>query len=118
MDAVKIEPKVDPFDPLNDNGNGEEDKLLLTEGNSFKVDFGEIKLESSELEYDLQSDIKYEENVVPILFPVLKSEVEEESWNLDIVKEELMPVLTKEDVQLTESKLLQTYILRLDWKLP
>lgn len=40
------------------------------------MDFGEIKLESSELEYDLESDIKYEENVVPILFPVLKSEVE------------------------------------------
>ncbi|XP_069672450.1 uncharacterized protein [Periplaneta americana] len=93
MDAIKTEPKTNPL-TLHD-GINEEGEPLSTERNVLKV---HVKVESSDQSYDLVSEIKCEENGVPITFPV-KFEVQEESRT---VKEEQLSDVSVQDDDLTE----------------
>ncbi|XP_069704540.1 uncharacterized protein [Periplaneta americana] len=107
MDGVKEEPDVDPLAPEN-YGNEEEKSPMPMEGSAMKVEI-EIKEEPSDVVDDLVSDIKYEDDVDPIAFPVTKFEAEDESWNVDETKEELLPDVKIEDVDLTDRRCIDDY---------
>ncbi|XP_069703867.1 uncharacterized protein [Periplaneta americana] len=92
MDVIKTEPEIDPLAPENDStGNGEEEMLQSMNGNSFVTNVQEMKKDPSDLNCNLISGIKSEENEIHNSYAVLKSEVKEESWNLEVVKEEAIP---------------------------
>ncbi|KAJ4448807.1 hypothetical protein ANN_00198 [Periplaneta americana] len=67
-DVFKSENEIDTLKPKNDDTN------RIEEGNRLERNVNEIKVESSDLSYDYDSDIRCEENVVP--FPVMKYEIE------------------------------------------
>ncbi|KAJ4425883.1 hypothetical protein ANN_27509 [Periplaneta americana] len=75
------------------------------EGNLLDLDVTKIKTECIEHRYDIKSEIVFEESAVPIDFPMLKSEAEEEFCELDQVKEVKLEVTAEENEVLTESRL-------------
>ncbi|XP_069673191.1 uncharacterized protein [Periplaneta americana] len=98
MELIKTEPEVDPLAPENEHRNIEEGNLLSIEGDFLKVDINEVKVESSDLNCAYVSDITYDESKLDITsFSGLKYENEEESYNVDAVKEELIPDATTKD---------------------
>ncbi|XP_069673488.1 gastrula zinc finger protein XlCGF57.1-like isoform X3 [Periplaneta americana] len=102
MDGIKTEPDVDPLALQNHIiGNGES---LLMVGNSLKLGVDKVKMESFDPSYGDIPGIKVEENEVTYFLPAVKAEaeIEEETWNEDIVKEEHLPDVTKENDGSTE----------------
>ncbi|XP_069670245.1 uncharacterized protein [Periplaneta americana] len=104
MDVIKMEPGSDPMG-IHSSGiaDVEEKKPLSEEGNLLDLDVTKIKTECIDHGYDVKSEVTFEETAVPIVFPVLKSEAEEEFCELDQVKEVKLEVTAEENEVLTES---------------
>ncbi|XP_069671047.1 zinc finger protein 235-like [Periplaneta americana] len=104
MDVIKMEPGSDPM-AIQASGIAdiEEKKPLSEEGNLLDFDVTKIKTGCIDHRYDIKSEIVFEESAVPIDFPMLKSEAEEEFCELDQVKEVKLKVIAEENEVLTES---------------
>ncbi|XP_069669943.1 uncharacterized protein [Periplaneta americana] len=103
MDVIKMEPGSDPMG-IQTSGIAdiEEKKPLSEEGNLLDLDVTKIKTECIDHRYDMKSEIVFEESAMPIDFPMLKNEAEEEFCELDQVKEVKLEVTAKENEVLTE----------------
>ncbi|XP_069703156.1 uncharacterized protein [Periplaneta americana] len=98
-DIIKTENEVNSLMSKNDDTNTGGRRSLSVAGNFLKVNVNEIKLEPSDLSDDPESNIKFEENEVPVYFPVLKYEIEEEP---SVTDEEPMPVVMERNDNLTQ----------------
>ncbi|KAJ4448812.1 hypothetical protein ANN_00203 [Periplaneta americana] len=101
MDAIETESGIDQMAAQHDDRN-EEDKPLCKEENFLEIYVNEIKVEPPDLNCYHGSHIKCEENEDPISIPVQKFETEEESCNVDIMKEEMIPGKVEADDSWTE----------------
>ncbi|XP_069690433.1 uncharacterized protein [Periplaneta americana] len=106
MDVLKMEPEVDPLDlqPYDNTYKIEETNTLSKEGNLLHQEVTGMKTECVDQSYNIKSEIKVEDiTPVPGSFPVLKSEVGEQWFDLDTVKEELqLEVTTEENEDFTD----------------
>ncbi|XP_069669583.1 uncharacterized protein [Periplaneta americana] len=111
MDVIKMEHGSDPLG-IQTSGISdiEEKKPLSEEVNLLDLNVTKIKTESIDHRYDIKSEIVFEETAVPIEFPMLKSEVEEEFCELDQVKEVKLEVTAEENEVLTERAVTYTYL--------
>ncbi|XP_069671066.1 gastrula zinc finger protein XlCGF17.1-like isoform X8 [Periplaneta americana] len=104
MDVIKIEPGCDPLAAMtSDNSDVQEKKTLSEEGNLLDLDVTKIKTECVDHRYDIKSEIVFEESAVPIDFPMLKSEAEEEFCELNQVKKVKLEVTAEENEILAQS---------------
>ncbi|XP_069672617.1 uncharacterized protein [Periplaneta americana] len=89
MDAIKTEPEVDPLavQPCDDTIK-EEENPLPDEANLPHLEGTVTKTKYVDHSCDLKSEIKVEDTPVPVSFPVAKSEVDEDLFDLDRVKQE------------------------------
>ncbi|XP_069668670.1 zinc finger protein 226-like [Periplaneta americana] len=110
MDVIKKEDKIDISTLQSDDVNKGE-RLFWKEENQHSVGVNFIKVEPSGLAFEFESDMKCEENEVPISSLVLKSEVEEQSWSVDPIKEELISDVTINDGELTDRDAQQHFII-------
>ncbi|XP_069671068.1 uncharacterized protein [Periplaneta americana] len=105
MDVIKIEPGCDPLAAMtSDNSDVQEKKTLSEEGNLLDLDVTKIKTECVDHRYDIKSEIVFEESAVPIDFPMLKSEAEEEFCELNQVKKVKLEVTAEENEILAQSR--------------
>ncbi|XP_069669586.1 uncharacterized protein [Periplaneta americana] len=105
MDVIKMEPGSDPLG-IQTSGIAEieEKKPLSEEGNLLDLDVTKIKTECIDHRYDMKSEIVFQESIVTVDFPMLKSEAVEQFCELDQVKEEIkLEVIAEENEVLTES---------------
>ncbi|XP_069670262.1 uncharacterized protein [Periplaneta americana] len=103
MDMIKMEPVSDPMGVQTSGiAEIEEKKPLSEEGNLLDLDVTKIKTECIDHRYKFKSEIVFEESAVPIDFPILKSEAEEEFCELDQVKEVKLEVTAEENEDSTE----------------
>ncbi|KAJ4448811.1 hypothetical protein ANN_00202 [Periplaneta americana] len=107
MEGIKKEVEMEPLDPQFDDGSGEEEKNMSTEEISLNVDGSGIKVELLEPISGLASDLKYEESEVSPIFPTVKSEIQEQCWQVDTIKDEVMTDTMKEDVELADRSMQQ-----------
>ncbi|XP_069670901.1 uncharacterized protein [Periplaneta americana] len=105
MDVIKVEHDVDPLAlQRSDNTEIEEEKPLSEERALLDLDVTRIKTECIDHRYDIKSEIVFEESAMPIDFPMMKSEAEEESRDIDELEDEVkLEVTAEEDEVLTES---------------
>ncbi|XP_069670937.1 uncharacterized protein [Periplaneta americana] len=103
-DVIKMEPEVDPLSiQTSDDADIEEKKPLSEEGNLLDLHVTEIKTEFMDHKCDLKSEMTFEEAAVPGDFPMLKSESEKNSCEVDEMKEEVkLEVTSEENEVLTE----------------
>ncbi|KAJ4425376.1 hypothetical protein ANN_27991 [Periplaneta americana] len=79
MDVIKAELEVHPLFPeTSDHTDEHEKKPVLEERNHVDQHVTGIKEEYVDQSHDLTSEIKFEEDPVPITFPMVKREPEEE----------------------------------------
>ncbi|XP_069669744.1 zinc finger protein 572-like isoform X8 [Periplaneta americana] len=79
MDVIKAELEVDPLSlETSDDTDEDEKKPILEEQNLVDQLVTGIKEEYEDQSHDLTTEIKFEEGPVPISFPVVKREPEEE----------------------------------------
>ncbi|XP_069669645.1 uncharacterized protein [Periplaneta americana] len=79
MDVIKAEFEVHPLSPeTSDDTDEHEKKPVLEERNYVDQHVTGIKEEYVDQSHDLTSEIKFEEDPVPITFPMVKREPEEE----------------------------------------
>ncbi|XP_069673532.1 uncharacterized protein [Periplaneta americana] len=99
MDVIKMEPAVDPLDlQLHDSiYEMDENDPLSEERNFLDQHVTGIKEEYEEQSSDLLSEIKFEGDPVPISFPMVKREPEEEQSDLDTVIDDPRVEVTAED---------------------
>ncbi|XP_069672966.1 zinc finger and BTB domain-containing protein 14-like [Periplaneta americana] len=105
MDAIKMEPEVDPLavQPCDDAIKQEENPSS-DEGNSLDLHVTKIKEEYVDDSYDHTSEIKSEEIVLSNNFPVVKCEAEEYSFDVDRVQQaQTLEISTEEDEVLIQS---------------
>ncbi|XP_069688754.1 uncharacterized protein [Periplaneta americana] len=95
-DLIKTELDTDPL-ALQNDGNLEELKPLVSEGDFLKVDVDQIKTESPDPICDLISSIKHEEVEDPISFPPSNLDVEAQSWFEHSTEEKPVPTFSEED---------------------
>ncbi|XP_069671139.1 uncharacterized protein [Periplaneta americana] len=105
-DVIKMEPEVDPLSiQTSDDADIEEKKPLSEEGNLLDFHVTEIKTEFIDHKCDLKSEMTYAEAAVSVDFPMLNSEAENNSCEVDEVKEEVKLEGTSEENEvLTESR--------------
>ncbi|XP_069672616.1 uncharacterized protein [Periplaneta americana] len=105
MDVIKMEPALDLLD-IQLHGNTyemEENDPLSEEGNLSHLKVTGMKTECLDQSYDIKSEIKVEDTPVPIGFPMVKSEVDEDLFDVDRVQQEQkVEVSSEEDEVLTE----------------
>ncbi|KAJ4425371.1 hypothetical protein ANN_27986, partial [Periplaneta americana] len=98
MDVIKLEPGSDPLGiEMSGIAHIEEKKPLSGDRNLLDLDVTKIETECIDHRYDVKSEMTFEETAAPIVFPVLKSEAEEKSCELDLVKEEVKLEVTAEE---------------------
>ncbi|XP_069670746.1 uncharacterized protein [Periplaneta americana] len=101
-----MEPAVELLgSQLHDNRyEMEGNKALSKEGNLSHLEVSGMKTECVDQSYDIKSEIKVEDATpVPISFPVVKSEVDEDLSDVDRVQQEQeVEVSSEEDEVLTE----------------
>ncbi|XP_069704647.1 uncharacterized protein [Periplaneta americana] len=94
MNAINMEPKVDPLAiQRSDNTDLEEKKDVKL----MNLHLTEMKTECEEDNYELVPEIKFEDNPVAIVYPMVKCEAEGELDDLGTVKDELRPEVTAEE---------------------
>ncbi|XP_069669534.1 zinc finger protein 664-like [Periplaneta americana] len=104
MEVIKTEPDTNLLAIPSDDT--EEKRPLLQEENLLDLHVTTVKEECLDDSYDHTSELKFEEIILPNNFPIAKCEVEEESFELDQVEEEVkLKVTTKENEVLIESSL-------------
>ncbi|XP_069671857.1 zinc finger protein 813-like isoform X4 [Periplaneta americana] len=110
MDVIKMEPAVDPLDlQIHDSiYEMEENEPLSEERNFLDHHVTGTKEEYEDQTSDLLSEIKFEGDPVPISFPMIKREPEEEESDLDTVNEEPSVELTAEDNEVLTERIAAT----------
>ncbi|KAJ4425464.1 hypothetical protein ANN_28080 [Periplaneta americana] len=106
VDVMKMEREIDPLAIGRSNITDiVEGNILSQEGNLSHLDVTDIKTECMDQSYDIKSKIKVEDTTpVPISFPVVKTEVVEDSLDVARVQqEEKVTLPSEEDEVLTES---------------
>ncbi|KAJ4425344.1 hypothetical protein ANN_27959 [Periplaneta americana] len=107
MDLIKMEPEDDPLSLLqHDNTHRiEENKASSKEGNLSHLEETGMKTECLDQSYDIKSEIKVEDiTPVPISFPMMKTEVDEDLLDVDgVQQEQKVEVSSEEDEMLTEN---------------
>ncbi|XP_069673403.1 zinc finger protein 664-like isoform X2 [Periplaneta americana] len=108
MDAIKTEPDVDPLavQPCDD-AIKEEENTSPDEGNLLDLHVTKIKKEYLDDTYN-RTEIKFEEIILPINFPMVKREAEEEQSDLDTVNEERRLEVTAEDNEVFTERIATT----------
>ncbi|XP_069690454.1 uncharacterized protein [Periplaneta americana] len=101
MDLIKMEPEVDPLDlQAHDNTYG-----IKKEGNISHLEVTGIKTECMDQNYEIKSEIKVEDAPVPTSFVFMKSEVDEDLFDVHRVQQEQRVEVSSEgDEVLTERK--------------
>ncbi|KAJ4425500.1 hypothetical protein ANN_27694 [Periplaneta americana] len=109
MDAIKTEPEVDPLavQPCDDTIK-EEENPSPDEGNLFDLHVTKIKEENLDDSYNHTSEIKFEEIILPINFPVVKCEAEEKQSDLNTVNEEPRIKVTAEENKVSTERFAAT----------
>ncbi|XP_069669482.1 uncharacterized protein [Periplaneta americana] len=106
MDVIKMEPAVDPLDlQIHDSiYEMDENDLLSQQRNLSHLEMTAMKTESVDQSYDIKSEIKVEDDSPETIgFHMVKSEVEEDMFDVDKVKQEQkVEVSSEEDEVLTE----------------
>ncbi|XP_069697200.1 zinc finger protein 235-like isoform X2 [Periplaneta americana] len=100
MDVIKMEPEVDPLGlkPYDYSYKIEENYTLSKEGNSSHLEVAGMKIECGEYNYGVKTEIKVEGSTpVTSSFLMVKSEVDEQWFDLDTVKEEVQLEVTAEE---------------------
>ncbi|XP_069670028.1 uncharacterized protein [Periplaneta americana] len=110
MDVIKTEPTVDPLAiQTNDNTDVEQEKKkpVSQEGYLSHLEVSDMKTECADLNYDIKTEIEFEDTTtVTISFPMVKSEVDEDLFDVDRVQQELKAeISSKEDEVFPESYL-------------
>ncbi|XP_069672938.1 uncharacterized protein [Periplaneta americana] len=95
MDVIKIEPDADTL-----GLQPHVDTYEIGENNTLSEEVTGMKTECVDHSCDLTSQIKVEDTAVAISFPVVKSEVDEDLFDVDRVQQEV-EVSSKEDEVLT-----------------
>ncbi|XP_069690867.1 uncharacterized protein [Periplaneta americana] len=107
MDVIKMEPALDLLDiQLHDNTYElEGNDPLSEEGNLSHVDVTGMKTECVDKSYNFKSEIKVEDTTpVAISLPMVKTEVDEDFFDVDRVqREQKVEVSSEKDEVLTES---------------
>ncbi|XP_069669705.1 gastrula zinc finger protein XlCGF17.1-like isoform X2 [Periplaneta americana] len=107
MDLIKMEPEDDPLSLLqHDNTHRiEENKASSKEENLSHLEETGMKTECLDQSYDIKSEIKVEDTTpVPISFPMVKTEVDEDLLDVDgVQQEQKVEVSSEEDEMLTEN---------------
>ncbi|XP_069690459.1 uncharacterized protein [Periplaneta americana] len=75
---------------------------VYEEGNVLDLHVTEIKLECMDPTYDLKSEMTFEESPMPVDFPIVKRQAEEEQSDLDTVNEDPRVKVAAEDEIFTE----------------
>ncbi|XP_069705679.1 zinc finger protein ZFP2-like [Periplaneta americana] len=103
MDVIKTE--LEEQDPLAiDNTDLEDKKPESQEWNLSHLEAMAMKTECVDYSYDIKTEIKVEDTPVPISFPMVKTEVDHQWWDLDEVKAEVkLEVMAEENEVSTES---------------
>ncbi|XP_069705736.1 zinc finger and SCAN domain-containing protein 12-like isoform X3 [Periplaneta americana] len=94
MDDIKVKPEIDPLALPKEDTNIEE--CLPTEGNSLLQSVVGIKVEYEDSN-NPYSMVTPERSPVPFSLYAVKCEPEEESCDVDIVKEEMLDLKTEDD---------------------
>ncbi|XP_069670425.1 uncharacterized protein [Periplaneta americana] len=115
MDEIKMEPEVDPLGLQPDENTLEvkENTTLSEVGNLSHLQVADIKTECVDGWYDLTPEIKVEDipepvsfaivksepesTPVPYIYPTIKSEVDEDSFHLERVQQEVKLEISSED---------------------
>ncbi|XP_069671087.1 uncharacterized protein [Periplaneta americana] len=79
MDVIKMELEVDPLARETCDNTDLDEKPVPEELSLLNLTSTEIKMEFNDYSNALSSEIKFEETLVPVTFPEVKKEVEEES---------------------------------------
>ncbi|XP_069670033.1 zinc finger protein 665-like isoform X1 [Periplaneta americana] len=101
MDVIKTEPKVDPLAiQMNDytDVEQEEKKPVSEEGNLSHLEVTDMKTECGNHNYDIITEIKVEDTTpVAFSYPIVKSEVDEDLFDVDRVQQELKAEISSEE---------------------
>ncbi|XP_069697009.1 uncharacterized protein [Periplaneta americana] len=101
MDVIKTESDIESIKETNDDTDADGKKSFSEESKIFTLKMTQIKTENVDHSYDLTPEMTYME--IPFISPVVKSEVEEGSFDLETVKEEpMLEVTVKEEKVSTE----------------
>ncbi|XP_069669290.1 uncharacterized protein [Periplaneta americana] len=105
MDLIKMEPEVDPLDlQVHNTYEIEENKASSEEGKLPHLEVTGMKAECMDHSYEIKSEIKVEDNPVPMSFAFVKSEVDEDLFDVDRVQQEWkVEVSSEEDEVFPES---------------
>ncbi|KAJ4425667.1 hypothetical protein ANN_27863 [Periplaneta americana] len=105
MDLIKMKPEVDPLDiqAHDDTYEIEENKNSSEEGKLSHLEVTGMKAECVDHSYDIKTEIKVEDTPVPTSFGFVKSEDEEEFFDLNRVQQERKVEVCSEDELFRES---------------
>ncbi|XP_069703442.1 zinc finger protein 62 homolog isoform X2 [Periplaneta americana] len=103
VDAVETQPEIESLFIKTEHGNGEEEKSFSLEENLEKS-VTDIKMESCGLNSDILSDIKCEESEDFNVFPVMKHNIKQESWNEHVIEGTKPGVMEEGDSTETSSQ--------------
>ncbi|XP_069672590.1 uncharacterized protein [Periplaneta americana] len=112
MDLIMMEPEDEPFGlvPHENTSRMEENKASSEEGNLSHLEVSCVKTECVDQSYNIKSEIKVEDTKdttpLPIGFPMVKSEVYKDLFDLDRLQQEQKvdvssEVLTERNANLT-----------------
>ncbi|XP_069669306.1 uncharacterized protein [Periplaneta americana] len=108
-DVIKMEPALDLLGlQLHDNTyEMEGNEPLSEEGNLSHLEMTGMKTECGDYNYDINAEMKVEDSIrMSTRFPMMKSEVYEDSFDLDRVQQEQkVEASTEEDKVLSERSL-------------
>ncbi|XP_069669525.1 zinc finger protein 836-like isoform X5 [Periplaneta americana] len=95
MDDIKLKLEVDPLALPESDTNVKE---CLSRHENLVLDHVDgVKMECEDPSYDVTPDLKCEIFPVPISFSAMKTEPEDESCDVSIIKEEMLDVKTEDD---------------------
>ncbi|XP_069697053.1 gastrula zinc finger protein XlCGF28.1-like [Periplaneta americana] len=103
MDMIKMEPELNQSAAQTCVGTEVEDKKPFSEEeNLLDLHMTGIKKEGMDCGYNVTSDIKFEETIMPNSFTLVKCESKKEACDLDLVKENVkLEVVTEEESEST-----------------
>ncbi|XP_069697006.1 zinc finger protein 69 homolog isoform X1 [Periplaneta americana] len=107
MDVIKTESDIESIKETNDDTDADGKKSFSEESKIFTLKMTQIKTENVDHSYDLTPEMTYME--IPFISPVVKSEVEEGSFDLETVKEEPMLEVTVKEEKVSTERIGVTY---------
>ncbi|KAJ4425421.1 hypothetical protein ANN_28036 [Periplaneta americana] len=104
MDVIKKEPEIDLLAIQSSDNTDSSHKRLSEEWHLSHLEVTGMKKECLNHSYAMKTEIKIEDTPVPISFPTLKTEVDEDLLDVDRVQQaQIVGVTSEEDEVLTDS---------------